>query len=134
MDTDALIRKRILVVDDEKPICLMIRDILGEDDYEYLLSDTTDNLRRRIDAFQPDLLILDVMVPGAMDGFGACQMLKSLPAYKDLPVLMLTAVALGTQVGEEEVRRRAGADAVLFKPFRIDGLVGTVEKLLNSDG
>ena len=74
----------------------------------------------------PDLIVMDVMMPG-IDGFSLCEILRNQPFANRIPVVMYTALAgqIAQLNGFE-----AGADEFLTKPFRIQELVGRVEKLL----
>jgi CheY-like chemotaxis protein len=71
------------------------------------------------------LILLDVMMPGALDGFQVCSQVKVDPDLKGTPVVLLTARTRDREAGE-----KAGADAFLSKPFSPAQLVATVDKLL----
>jgi CheY-like chemotaxis protein len=77
---------------------------------------------------RPDLIIMDLMMPGGMDGFEAVEKLKSDPVTRGCPVLILTAKDQKTE------RLRAvemGAGDYLAKPFKLENLIKKVEKLLH---
>ena len=75
---------------------------------------------------QPDLVLLDVMMP-RMSGFEVCQRLKTDPATRDIPILMVTAL---NEVGDIERGAEAGADDFLSKPFNKIELLTRVRSLL----
>lgn len=74
----------------------------------------------------PDLILLDVMMP-KMSGFEVCQRLKSDPATRDIPILMVTAL---NEVGDVERGAEAGTDDFLSKPFNKIELLTRVRSLL----
>jgi CheY-like chemotaxis protein len=78
-------------------------------------------------AFKPDLMLLDVMMPGELDGLQVCQRLKSDPVTKRIKVVLLTARG---QARDREVGQAAGADEYLVKPFSPLQLIDTIERLL----
>lgn len=111
MDTEYLKGKRILLVDDEEELLDMVCSILKEEGYLHIRRAGT--VREALEAaadFQPELAILDVMLPDG-DGFSLFERLKKMGDY---PVLFLTAR------GEEEDKFRGlglGADDYMVKPF-----------------
>jgi two-component system response regulator MprA len=119
-------RPRLLVVDDEQGIVDFIR--LGMR-YEGYRVEDADNGVTGLDIAQrlhPDLIILDVMLPG-MDGIEVCRRLREFESTADVPILMLTA--------KDEVRDRvagleSGADDYLTKPFSFEELAARVKALL----
>ncbi|MCM1125946.1 MAG: response regulator transcription factor [Lachnospiraceae bacterium] len=111
MGDDYLLRKRILLVDDEQKLLDMVFEILTEYGFENVR--TADSISRALEEareFRPELAILDVMLPDG-DGF---QLLEQLKRDRDHPVLFLTAR------GEEEGKFKGfglGADDYMVKPF-----------------
>jgi len=113
----------ILIVEDERNLCHLIRDNLQEQGYHALLAlDGPSALAMAMDAV-PDLVILDIMLPG-MDGLEVCRRLRQTSI---VPILMLTARA-------EEIDRvlglELGADDYLTKPFSMRELKARVRALL----
>ena len=119
---------RILVIEDQADIRRLIRWSLEElDDIEIV---EAANGRLGLDAvraFRPELVLLDVMMPGELDGYQVCAALRADPAHATLPIVMLTARA---QARDREAGERAGADDYLAKPFSPMVLVETVKRLL----
>jgi CheY-like chemotaxis protein len=105
---------RILIIDDEEDIrevaALSLETVAGWD--VMMASSGAQGLARAIE-YQPDAILLDVMMPG-MDGPSTFRELRKNPATARIPVLLLTA-----KVQASDQRRFAdlGVDAVLFKPF-----------------
>jgi len=115
---------RILVIEDEAPMRTVLADALGSAGFRVLTAaDGEAGLKRALDE-QPDLVLLDVMMP-RLDGFAVAAELRRLG--RDLPILMLTAK------GQIEDRVRGldrGADDYLVKPFSTGELLARVRALL----
>lgn len=115
---------RILIVEDELPMRTALRDILQDENYRVLLAeDGTRGLQKAIDE-KPDLILLDVMLPG-LDGFAVCAELRR--QSNPVPVLMLTAKG---QIDDRVQGLDAGADDYLVKPFSMEELLARVRALL----
>ena len=104
---------RVLVIDDDPDVGLLVQRILELQGYDIVLTD--DGLRGLAAAQQqrPDAIVLDLMMP-VMDGYEVLRQLRSDDRTSDVPVVVLTAVAL--KEAAEEVQR-AGASSCLTKPF-----------------
>lgn len=119
-------KKRILVVDDELDMLMVIKLRLEAGGFE--VATATDgleglNMARKI---KPDLIVLDIMLP-KMNGYKVSRFLKFDEAYKDIPIVMLTALG-GDQ--DRSTGIETGADAYLTKPFESQELLATVRKFL----
>jgi DNA-binding response OmpR family regulator len=120
-------RARVLVIDDEADIRLLLRELLER--AGHLVGEANDGREglRALHSWRPDLVILDVSMPG-LDGWGTLARIRDLT---DVPVLMLTA--LGREL--DKVRGlKAGADDYLTKPFGRQELLARVEALLRRTG
>lgn len=115
---------KLLVVEDDASIGAMLRRGLSFDGYSVMLvtsgPDALEALRVQI----PDLIVLDVMLPG-MDGIEVCRRIRA--AGLDVPVLMLTA---RDEVTDRVAGLDAGADDYLVKPFAYEELVARLRALL----
>jgi DNA-binding response OmpR family regulator len=120
-------KKRILVVDDELDMLMVIKLRLEASEYEVLTA--TDGLEGLNIARKekPDLIVLDVMLP-KMNGYKVSRFLKFDEEYKHIPIVMLTALA-----GEEDKNTgiETGANAYITKPFETQELVDTVRRFLS---
>lgn len=121
--------KKVLVVDDEVNIRQIIEFMLKQRGYVVVQAVDGPDAEAKIRSERPDLIILDVMLPGK-SGFEICADLKSSPEYKDIPVLMLTAIAKGVAKSDEYWKERSRADGFISKPFNARALMETVESLL----
>ena len=120
--------RRILVVDDEPAICIMLQDLLTEAGYQVQVAATMADALEKADAFPPHLVITDVVLPGG-DGTALARSLRARPALAGIPIIAVTGVF------DSEVTARvydAGIDLLLAKPFRPDQVVGEVRRLLES--
>src|SRR5688572_27898739 len=117
---------RILIVEDEEPLALLLRYNLEAEGYEVETVDRGDDADTRLREAAPDLVVLDWMLPG-LSGIELCRRLRSRPESKALPIIMLTAR------GEESERVRGlatGADDYIVKPFSVLELIARVRALL----
>lgn len=115
--------QRILVVDDEENIRSLVRMYLEREGYVILEAETGDSALEGILAEPPDLVILDIMLPG-MDGFEVC---REVRREQDVPILMLTA---RDEDIDKIVGLELGADDYLTKPFNPRELVARVKAIL----
>lgn len=120
--------KRILLVDDEPNIVLLLETRLKANGYEVLTAMDGVTALETAKKEKPDLIILDLMLP-KMDGYKVCALLKKDARYTKIPVLMFTARAQ-----EEDVKlgEEAGADAYLTKPFEPQVLLSKIGELLET--
>lgn len=117
----------ILLVEDEENIALAIELLLSRDGYDVLrVADGTQALPN-IRAQKPDLVILDVSLPGR-SGYDICQALRLTPELAHIPVLMMSA---RTAPAEQRKGLAMGANAFLTKPFAIEDLRSQVARLIN---
>jgi two-component system OmpR family response regulator len=111
-------RKRILYIDDETDLQWLVKHILeSTGTFEVLVCGTGDEALCHVAGFAPDLVLLDVMMPG-MDGFSILRELRARPMSAKLPVVFLTA---RPQLEDEYLR--SGALGVINKPFEPSALV-----------
>ncbi len=117
---------RILIVEDEEPLTLLLRYNLEAEGYEVETSGRGDEAEVRLKESPPDLVVLDWMLPG-MSGIELCRRLRTRAATERMPIIMLTAR------GEESERVRGlatGADDYIVKPFSVPELLARVRALL----
>jgi len=120
--------KRILIVDDQPEVRELVSVTLKVDDFQIY---EAENGRRALELAsekRPDLVILDVMMPGGLDGYEVCRRLKRNPVTKSCIVLMLTA--RGKKV-DRNTGFEAGADGYFTKPFSPLELLTKIEQVFN---
>lgn len=117
---------RILVVDDNEANRLVAEGHLSAAGYEVVLAETGERALEMFVSCQPELVLLDVLMPG-LDGFATCRLLKKLPGGLDVPVVFLTALA---DFGSHQRALESGADDFLTKPINRTELLIRVRSLL----
>ena len=117
--------KKILIADDEPDILEIIQFNLQQEGYEVITAINGDDAIEKAKRHQPDLIILDVMMPGK-NGLEVCDILRHMPAFKTTLIVFLTAMSdEGTQIEGLE----SGADDYLSKPIRPKVLLSKVNSL-----
>ncbi len=119
-------KPRILVVDDEPDILELIRFTLERDGLQVFTVDTGEAALAQVARLEPDLVILDLMLPG-LDGLGVCRRLKGNASTSDVSVLMLTA---RTEDSDIVTGLEAGAEDYVTKPFSPKVLLARVRAIL----
>ncbi len=120
-------QKYILVVEDDRLLSAILQANLQHKGYRVLLAGSVVAAIQAMRLRRPDMLILDVMLPGT-SGFTFCRRLKADETTSSIPVLMVSATAQAEEATE------AGADAFLVKPFSATQLMQTVSRLLGNLG
>lgn len=118
-------KAKILVVDDEPPLRLLVQKILELDGYAVKTAASGMDALKEVRREQPDLVILDLSMPG-IDGFATCSMLKRDSNFR-APVIVLSA-----RIGERDIlqAKEAGCDAFIHKPVKREELLAKVAELL----
>ncbi len=121
-------KPKILIADDESSLRILLRAVMSSEEGEFEIFEAVDgnDTLAQINANKPDLLILDVMMPG-LSGFEVCEKIKRDDKLKDIIVLILTAKG---QVTDKEWANSVGADFFLSKPFSPLELLDTIKSLL----
>jgi two-component system KDP operon response regulator KdpE len=117
-------KQRILIVDDEPKLVLLVRQILSAFDYQILAASSGEQAIETVAIEQPDLVILDIVILGKIDGYETA---KQVRAFSNVPIIMLTA-----KVRESDMLRgfEAGVDDYIKKPFSSKELVARVQAVL----
>ena len=117
---------KILVVDDEPTIVRLMEFILARQGHDMIVAVNGEEALHKIRTQQPDLVLLDIMMP-RIDGYEVAQQLRADPATAALPIIMLSAKAQ-----EEDIRRgvEVGVDEYVTKPFSPEHLVHVVSEYL----
>lgn len=116
-------RKKILIVEDRPEIRKLVAMAIRELPYELIEAESGDAGLLAVSEHLPDLVLLDVMMPGHLDGLSVCRAIKSDPVLACIPVVMVTALA---QESDIEKGGEAGAEDYLVKPFSLVKLKETL--------
>jgi CheY-like chemotaxis protein len=123
--------KRLLVVEDDRDIVNLVSLVLGDvGGYVVRACSSAKEAVDVADTFRPDLILLDVMMPGA-DGIAALRSLRALPATRETPFVFMTAMA---EPGDLAKYEGLGCLGVIPKPFDPTTLAGTLESLWGRTG
>ena len=122
---------RIVIVEDDRDIRELIALILEEDGHTSVATATGPEALQECGHAVPDLVLLDVSLPGELSGLEVCRRLRSDERMTDVPIMLLTARARTSDV---EAGYAAGANDYLVKPFSPDELLRRIEDLLGPAG
>ena len=114
---------KVLIVDDDKNICDLLRLYLEKDGYSVILSHDGEEAVVKFNALKPDMVLLDIMLPGK-DGWQVC---REIRRSSNVPIIMLTAKS---ETFDKVLGLELGADDYLTKPFEAKELVARVKAVL----
>jgi len=118
--------KKVLIADDEPNIVTALEFLLERNGYEVYIARNGGDALKLIEAHQPDLVLLDVMMP-VRSGYEVCQRMRERADWRDIKIIMLTAK--GREV-EMSKGLSMGADLYITKPFSTQELVAKINGLL----
>ena len=118
-------KKTILVVDDDVNILELCSIILTECGYHVVSSQISHDIIEKVADVKPDAILMDNWIPD-IGGIKATQLLKSHPEFKSIPVIYFSA-----NNDIQTLAEKAGADAILAKPFDLDELETLILNVLN---
>ncbi|TDM08165.1 MAG: two-component system response regulator [Ideonella sp. MAG2] len=119
--------KRVLIVDDQADIRELVRMTLELQDYDLHEAASGEDGVKQAQALNPDLVLMDVMMPGAIDGIEACRRIRQSPQLKRTKVVILSAKA---RPEDRASGLSAGASDYLVKPFSPRELLQIVARLI----
>jgi DNA-binding response OmpR family regulator len=119
-------KKKILVVDDSQDMRAILSMRLRINGYEVIMAQDGQEGLDRARADAPDLIILDLMLP-KIDGYEVCRILKFDDKYKNIPVIILSAL---DQQEDREKAVGSGSDAYFIKPFDLELLLAKIKNLV----
>ena len=119
-------RRKILIVDDEPNIVLSLEFLMQQSGYEVAIARDGAEALERMHSFQPDLVLLDVMMP-LLNGFEVCQKIRENSAWNAVKIVMLSAKGRESEVSKGLA---LGADAYVTKPFSTRELVERVTGMM----
>jgi DNA-binding response OmpR family regulator len=116
---------RVLLVDDEKTMRVLLADLLKKEGFDIdEAGDGEEGVRLAL-ANPPDLVVSDIMMPH-LDGWGMFQVMRILPSTKTTPFLFLTHI---DEASVEVRAKKMGADEYVTKPFRLESLLEKINQL-----
>lgn len=119
-----MMQEKLLIVDDQEDLRKMLRLALGYGKYSMFEAADGETALAIVRAERPSVVLLDVMMPGRLDGIAVCRAIKSDPDLVHCFVILLTARG---QAADYVAGDAAGADAYMVKPFSPSKLVEVVE-------
>lgn len=119
-------KQTILIVDDQATNLKLIKALLMKEGYHFITSQSGEEALEIVSETIPDLILLDVMMPG-IDGFEVCRRLKNKETFKDVPIIMVTAL---TEKEHKVKAMEVGADDFICKPLDRIELLVRVKSLL----
>ncbi|MCP4679921.1 MAG: response regulator [Deltaproteobacteria bacterium] len=118
--------RKILVVDDEDDIRLLISRVLTDKGYTVVAAARGLEAIQKVQSEKPDMLVLDAMLP-EVHGFDICKKIKGSSKYGHIPVIMISAIYRGWRYAQD-LKDSYGVDDFIEKPFKINELLEKVEK------
>ena len=120
--------RKVLIVDDEPNIVTALEFLLRRSGYDVRLATDGGQALQEVDAYRPDLVLLDVMMP-VKSGYEVCQKMRERADLAQVKIVMLSAKG-----SEAEVNKglSLGADLYLTKPFSTQELVATIDRLFDA--
>ena len=119
-----MMKPRVLIIDDEPKLLKLVRSVLQADGFDVDTATNGQEGLEKIETSQPDLVLLDILLPGELDGYSIC---KRIRESSPIPVIMLTAKSQE----KDKIRGfESGADDYLTKPFSSKELLARVKAVL----
>jgi len=118
--------KKVLVADDEPNIVAAVEFLLQRSGYEVHVARNGEEALKLVEAHQPDLVLLDVMMP-LRSGYEVCMRMRERPEWRHIKIVMLSAKGRDAEVTKGLA---TGADLYVTKPFSTRDLMGKIDELL----
>jgi len=118
--------RKVLLVEDQEDNRRILRDLLTSAGYEIREALTGEDGIRLADEYRPDLILMDIQLPG-VDGYEAARQIKANPALRAIPIIAVTSYALS---GDDAQALEAGCEAYVAKPFSRRALLAKVREYL----
>ncbi|EKD64480.1 MAG: Response regulator receiver [uncultured bacterium] len=118
-------KKRILIVDDDPAILDALRIVLEMEGYEVITLSSTDKIYKEVRSRKPSLILLDIWLPGGIDGTEVTRFIKAQEDLSHISVILISAVS-----NIRKMFKNSHADDFLAKPFDIDDVIEKANKYL----
>lgn len=119
--------EKVLIVDDDKNICDLLRVYLEKEGYSTIISNEGNEAMVKFNLLNPDIVLLDIMLPG-MDGWQIC---KEIRKASDTPIIMLTAKS---EIFDKVLGLELGADDYIVKPFDTKEVLARIKAVARRSG
>ncbi|MCP5455949.1 MAG: response regulator transcription factor [Thermotogae bacterium] len=119
-------KKTIMIVEDDPAISEMLSINLSKEGYDVLSAGSADEALKVVEEKDVDFFIVDIMLPGSMDGFDLIRILKSSEAHKSTPVLILSAK---DDAADKVAGLELGSDDYVTKPFNVRELLARIKSI-----
>lgn len=119
--------EKVLIVDDDKNICDLLRIYLEKEGYSTIISNEGNEAMVKFNSLNPDIVLLDIMLPG-MDGWQIC---KEIRKASDTPIIMLTAKS---EIFDKVLGLELGADDYIVKPFDTKEVLARIKAVARRSG
>lgn len=119
--------EKVLIVDDDKNICDLLRVYLEKEGYSTIISNEGNEAMVKFNSLNPDIVLLDIMLPG-MDGWQIC---KEIRKASDTPIIMLTAKS---EIFDKVLGLELGADDYIVKPFDTKEVFARIKAVARRSG
>lgn len=119
--------EKVLIVDDNKNICDLLRVYLEKEGYSTIISNEGNEAMVKFNSLNPDIVLLDIMLPG-MDGWQIC---KEIRKASDTPIIMLTAKS---EIFDKVLGLELGADDYIVKPFDTKEVLARIKAVARRSG
>lgn len=124
--TQKISPKKILIVDDEPNIIVPLEFLMEQNNYDVRVAETGEQALDLISAYEPDLILLDIMLPG-IDGYEVCQKIRKNPKFNRIKIIFISAMARSIDVAKG---MELSADEYITKPFSTADVVKKIKTLL----
>lgn len=121
-------RHKILIVDDNRTVRYLLKLTLAENIFQLFEAECAEEALQIVNQELPDVIILDVSMPGTLNGFEVCNIIKANPVSSACKVILLTALCQAEDIKAGEL---VGADAYVTKPFSPKALLQQIKEHLN---
>ena len=122
-------KKRILIVDDEPKVCRLLKELLEPQGFEVFEAHHGDSAISKAQTLHPDVLLLDVLLPGGLDGVQVYHRLKGRASTRRIPVIFITATEPWGSVKSQQLPLGETV-AVIGKPFYLDVVLQEIQRLI----
>lgn len=119
--------EKVLIVDDDKNICDLLRVYLEKEGYSTIISNEGNEAMVKFNSLNPDIVLLDIMLPG-MEGWQIC---KEIRKASDTPIIMLTAKS---EIFDKVLGLELGADDYIVKPFDTKEVLARIKAVARRSG